>query len=320
MSRAARHPQTLIEAIRHFSDPDVCLDYMRRLRWPDGRVICPTCGSDEVGFITTRRMWECKNKHPRRQFSIKVGTVFEDSPIGLDKWLAAIWLIANAKNGVSSYEIARSLGVTQKTAWFMLQRIRLVMQSTDGGQFSCHVEVDETYIGGKARFQHESKRKHIGTGGMGKVAVMGLLERHGPDGHSTVRTQVVPNVRRHALSPEVSKHVAPGSEVYTDALKSYSKLSETYIHKVIDHAERYAEGQVHTNGLENFWSLLKRAIKGTYISVEPFHLFRYLDEQAFRFNKREDTDAGRFGKIAGAVLGKRLTYVDLTGQSLPAAI
>ncbi|MHB8589889.1 MAG: IS1595 family transposase [Candidatus Dormibacteraceae bacterium] len=320
MSRTARQPQTLIEAIRHFSDPGVCLDYMVKLRWPDGRVICPTCGNDEVGFIATRRVWECKNKHPRRQFSIKVGTVFEDSPIGLDKWLAAIWLIANAKNGISSYEIARSLGVTQKTAWFMLQRIRLVMQSNDGDQFSGHVEVDETYIGGKARFQHESKRKHIGTGGVGKVAVMGLLERHGPDGHSTVRTQVVPNVRRHALSPEVSKHVAPGSEIYTDALKSYSKLSETYIHKVIDHAERYAEGQVHTNGLENFWSLLKRAIKGTYISVEPFHLFRYLDEQAFRFNKREDSDAGRFDKLAGAIHGKRLTYVDLTGQSLPAAI
>ena len=315
-----RQPETLMQAIRYFSDPDVCLDYMVKLRWPDGRVICPTCGMDEVRFISTRRLWECKNKHPRRQFSIKVGTVFEDSPIGLDKWLAAIWLLANAKNGVSSYEIARSLGVTQKTAWFMLQRIRLVMQSSDGDQFSGRVEVDETYIGGKARFQHESKRKHIGTGGMGKVAVMGLLERHGPDGHSTVRTKIVPNVRRHSLSPEVAKHVSPGSEVYTDALKSYSRLSETYIHKVIDHAESYAEGQVHTNGLENFWSLLKRAIKGTYISVEPFHLFRYLDEQAFRFNKREDSDAGRFAEITGSVLGKRLTYADLTGQHLPAAI
>ncbi len=291
MRSGGRQPETLIEAIRYFSEPDVCLDYMVKLRWPDGRVICPTCGTDEVRFISTRRLWECKNKHPRRQFSIKVGTVFEDSPIGLDKWLATIWLLANSKNGVSSYEIARSIGVTQKTAWFMLQRIRLVMQSTDGDQFSGHVEVDETYIGGKARFQHESKRKHIGTGGMGKVAVMGVLERHGPDGHSTVR-----------------------------ALKSYSKLSDTYIHKVIDHAETYAEGQVHTNGLENFWSLLKRAIKGTYISVEPFHLFRYLDEQAFRFNKREDSDIGRFDRLAGAINGKRLTYADLTGQSLPTAV
>jgi transposase-like protein len=318
MESADRQPKTLIEAIRHFSDPDVCLNYMAKLRWTDGRAVCPTCGANDVRFIATRRLWECKNKHPRRQFSIKVGTIFEDSPIGLDKWLAAIWLLANAKNGVSSYEIARSLGVTQKTAWFMLQRIRLVLQAGDGDQFSGHVEVDETYIGGKARFMHESKRKHIGTGGMGKVAVMGLLERHGPDGHSTVRTKIVPNVRRHALSPEVRKHVAPGTEVYTDALKSYASLSADYVHKVIDHAESYAEGQVHTNGLENFWSLLKRSIKGTYISVEPFHLFRYLDEQAFRFNKREDSDAGRFSKAATSIVGKRLTYADLIGQSLPA--
>lgn len=287
---------------------------MVSLRWPDGTLKCPTCGSENVTFIASRQLWQCKAQHAKRQFSVKVGTIFEDSPIGLDKWFAVIWLLANDKNGISSYEVGRAVGVTQKTAWFMLDRIRLAMQTGTFEKLSGYVEVDETYIGGKARFQHESKRKHIGTGGVGKVAVMGLLERHGLDGHSTVRTKIVPNVRRHALRPEVSKHVAPGSEVYTDALKSYSNLSETYIHKVIDHAERYAEGQVHTNGLENFWSLLKRAIKGTYISVEPFHLFRYLDEQAFRFNNREVSDSERFSRVAGSVVGKRLTYSDLTGK------
>ncbi len=312
-----REPQTLLEAIRHFSDPDVCLAYLVGQRWPDGNVACPTCGREEVHFIKTRRLWRCKNRHPRQQFSIKVGTVFEDSPIGFDKWLPAIWLIVNAKNGISSYELHRALGVTQKTAWFMLHRIRLAMQTGTFVKMVGNVEVDETYIGGKARFQHESKRKHIGTGGMGKVAVMGLLERHGPDGHSTVRAQIVANVRRKTLAPEVREQVASGAEVYTDALKSYVGLDADYVHKVIDHAERYVEGQVHTNGLENFWSLLKRALKGTYISVEPFHLFRYLDEQTLRFNAREGSDSQRFERVLGQVVGRRLTYDDLTGQTAP---
>ncbi len=304
---------TLLDAVRYFSDPDVCLDYLVGQRWPDGKVTCPTCGSQEVHFIATRRLWRCKNRHARQQFSIKIGTIFEDSPIGFDKWLPAIWLICSAKNGISSYELHRSLGVSQKTAWFMLHRIRLAMQTGTFDKLDGPVEVDETYIGGKARFQHESKRKHIGTGGIGKVAVMGLLERHGPDGNSTVRAKVVANVRRKALAPEVRDNVVAGAEVYTDALKSYAGLNADYVHKVIDHAEAYAEGEVHTNGLENFWSLLKRSIKGTYISVEPFHLFRYLDEQALRFNTREGSDAQRFEKVLGRVVGRRLAYYSLIG-------
>jgi transposase-like protein len=190
------------------------------------------------------------------------------------------------------------------------------MQGDDTGQFSGHVEVDETYIGGKARFQHENKRKHIGTGGMGKAAVMGLLERHGPDGHSVVRTRVVPNVRRRTLASEVRQRVEPGADVFTDALKSYDDLDTDYIHQVIDHAEAYAKGRVHTNGLENFWILLKRAIKGTYVSVEPFHLFRYLDEQSFRYNSRTNHDGHRFLNVLGSILGPRVTYKQLTGKTL----
>src|SRR6266567_4184789 len=197
-NKTMREPKSLQEAILYFSNPDNCLRYLVARRWPKG-VVCPTCGSESVSFSASRRIWQCSTHHPKRQFSVKVGTIFEDSPIGLDKWLAVIWMLANDRNGISSYEVGRAVGVTQKTAWFMLDRIRLAMQTQTFDKLSGQVEIDETFIGGKARFQHEYKKKHIGTGGVGKAAVMGLLERHGPDGHSTVRAQVVPNVRRKVL-------------------------------------------------------------------------------------------------------------------------
>jgi transposase-like protein len=309
-------PATLLDAIQYFSDPMVCLDFMVNLRWPDG-VICPTCGSGAVTFLTSRHLFQCRHKHTKRQFSIKVGTIFEDSPIGLEKWLPALWMIANDKNGISSYELHRALGVTQKTAWFMLHRIRLAMQCDSFDKMSGEVEVDETFIGGAARFMHKDKReqKIHGRGAVGKAAVLGLLERHGPDGHSRVRAGTVKDRQRKTLDPIVREHVEPGPAVMTDALKSYDALRDAYIHEVIDHAEAYARGKVHTNGIENFWSLLKRALKGTYVSVEPFHLFRYVDEQAFRFNVRKADDSGRFVRVSGQVVGKRLTYKNLTGKT-----
>jgi len=305
-------PKTLQQAILHFSKPENCNAFMIAMRWPDGQVRCPSCDSEKVTYLVTARLFKCYTKHPRQKFSLKVGTIFEDSPIGLDKWLAAIWLIANAKNGISSYEIHRGLGVTQKTAWFMLYRIRLAMQrGTFAKPLSGQVKVDETYIGGLARNMHRSEgaRKIHGTGGSGKVAVMGLLERHGE-----VRTMVVPNVRRKSLHTEVSKHVESGSTVYSDSLASYNKLEETFVHNVIDHAEKYVDGQIHTNGIENYWSLLKRMLRRTYVSVEPFHLFRYLDEQSFRFNDRKGTDSDRFGEVVKQVTGKRLEYKTLIGK------
>ena len=310
-------PETLIEAIRFFSDKDACQEFMVAMRWPDAVVTCPHCDGTNVRYLANQRRWECREKHPRRQFSVKVGSIFEDSPIGLEKWIPAMWLIANDKNGISSYELGRALGVTQTTAWFMLHRIRLAMQSNDYTQMGGTIEVDETFIGGKARFMHKDRRAGAikGTGAAGKVAVMGLLDRHGPDGHSTVRTAVVENRKRNALSGQVRKHVAPGAEVFTDAFRSYSDLSADYIHGFIDHAEKYVGGKVHTNGIENFWSLLKRALKGTYVSVEPFHLFRYLDEEAFRFNSRKATDGERFLRLASNVTEKRLTYKELTAAT-----
>ena len=314
-------PKSLQEAIVYFSNPDNCIDYLAVRRWPNGAVTCPSCGSDKVKFRAHRRTWTCSSHHAKREFSVKVGSVCEDSAIGLDKWLTALWLLSNCKNGISSCELARDLNVTQKTAWFMLHRIRLALQDEAfGSKLNGEVEVDETFIGGKARNMHldVKQRRITGTGGRDKTAVMGILERGG-----YVRAQVVPSRKKSVLQAEVKKHVEGGAALYTDFLLSYDGLASEYAHKVVDHAEKYVDGQVHTNGLENFWSLLKRGIAGSYVSVEPFHLFRYLDEQVFRYNnratkKRNITDADRFSMAVSKIFGKRLTFASLTGKTADA--
>jgi transposase-like protein len=316
-------PRTLLEAVTYFKDADNCVEYMKSKRWPDGVVKCPTCNGTHIRFDKKRRIFECNKKHPKRQFSVKVGTIFEDSPLGLDKWLPTVWMIANMKNGVSSHEIGRTVGVTQKTAWFMLHRVRLAMQGDDGGTLAGEVEVDETFIGGKARKMNTGRRKMMLSGRhkrdawAGKAPVMGLLQR-GEDGKSRIRTFPVETTRRSQLHPIILKNVEDGATIYTDALASYEKMGIYYDHKVIDHAVSYANGVVHTNGLENYWSLLKRGLTGTYVSVEPFHLFRYLDEQAFRFNERDRKDGDRFNVLMQRVIGKRLTYAALTAKDAPA--
>jgi transposase-like protein len=301
---------TLQDAIIHFSDPNNCREYVVARRWPNG-VICPRCGSEGVTFLEKYNRWQCGTRHDGRQFTAKTGTIFEDSPLGLDKWLAAMWQVVNCKNGVSSYEVHRAIGVTQKTAWFMDHRIRHALGVGTINKMSGQIEADETYIGGKARNMHRAKRaaKITGTGGKDKTAVMGILERGGK-----VRTKVVDNTKKKTLQSEIREHVLAGSALFTDALKSYEGLSE-FQHEVIDHAVEYVRGEVHTNGLENFWSLLKRSLGGTYVSVEPFHLFRYLDEQAFRYNNRKDMNDGeRFDLAVRQIVGKRLTWNQLTGK------
>src|SRR5664279_3490731 len=303
-------PKSLQEAIVYFSNPDNCISYLAVRRWPNG-VVCPGCGSDSVSYNAKRRTWKCAKHHAKREFSIKVGSVCEDSAIGLDKWLTALWLLSNCKNGISSCELARDLNVTQKTAWFMLHRIRLALQDeTFGSKLNGEVEVDETFIGGKARNMHLDKRERriTGTGGKDKTIVFGALERGGK-----VRTIVVGDRKRATLQTCVKEHVEAGSALYSDALKSYDGLAQEYAHQVIDHAEKYVDGKIHTNGLENFWSLLKRGIAGSYVSVEPFHLFRYLDEQMYRYNNRATkektvTDADRFSAVVSKIVGKRLTF------------
>lgn len=301
-------PQTLLEAIKYFADPDTCLNFIVDLRWPNG-VTCPHCQGADPHFISTRKMWRCNAC--KKQFSVKIGTIFEDSPLGLDKWLAAVWLITNAKNGISSYEIHRALGITQKSAWFMLHRVRLAMQTGTFEKLQGTVESDETYIGGKARNMHKAKRERLitGRGAVGKTIVHGLLERHG-----RVKVKVVPNARKTTVQAEIRAHVELGSEVFTDSLPSYEGLNPDYVHEAVNHAERYVEGRVHTNGMENFWSLLKRMIRGTYVSIMPFHLFRYLDEEAFRFNERHGNDGSRFLHVLSGIVGRRLTYKQLTGK------
>lgn len=310
---AMTEPKSLQEAIVYFSNPDNCIDYLAIRRWPDGKVICPTCGSDKVKFNPARRLWQCSTHHAKRQFSIKVGTVMEDSAIPLDKWMVATWLVTNCKNGVSSYEIARDVKVTQKSAWFMLHRIRLAMQDDFfGSKLAGEVEVDETFIGGKARNMHASKRQRriTGTGGKDKTIVFGMLERDG-----RIRAKVVRDRKMESVQAEIKQHVQTGTALYSDEWVAYRGLETEYAHQVVDHAMKYVDGRVHTNGLENFWSLLKRGIAGTYVSVEPFHLFRYLDEQMFRFNNRKDIDdAGRFDMVVSQLVGKRLTFKELTGK------
>jgi transposase-like protein len=301
-------PNTLQEAILFFADKETCFNFMVSMRWSDGIAICPHCENNQTSFLSTRNIWKCKGC--KKQFSVKIGTIFEDSPIGLDKWLTAMWLIANAKNGISSYEIHRAIGITQKSAWFMLHRIRLAMQNGSLDKLSGNVEVDETYIGGLEKNKHESKKLKQGRGSVGKTAVMGLLERKG-----RVRAKVIEKTDKATLHTEVKENVEQGSNLFTDEWRSYQGLNADYVHEVINHSIEYVKGNVHTNGIENFWSLLKRTIKGTYVSVEPFHLGKYIDEQVFRYNERKAKDKDRFIGVLNAVSGKRLTYNQLIGNT-----
>ena len=318
MSNTLQLPKTLQEAVSFFSDPQRTFDYAVKLRWPDGKVTCPRCEGTKHSFISTRRQWFCKGC--KKQFTVKVGTIFEDSALGMDKWMIAVWLIVNAKNGISSYEVSRALGITQKSAWFMMHRVRLALhekQFVQLGGSGKEVEVDETFIGGLARNMHADKRKlritHTGT--KDKTAVQGILERGGE-----VRAAVISNRKKHLLQSNIRTHIKAGSAIYTDALMSYMGLKQQgFQHQVIDHAEKYVDGQIHTNGMENFWSLVKRGLKGTYISVEPFHLFRYLDEQVFRYNNRAKKnhfvgDGDRFQMAMRHIANRRITYAELTGK------
>lgn len=334
-------PETQLAAFRYFEDEDNAHEFMANIRWTDGKPVCPCCKSKNIGklvvstenkkgrvlksgkviepYTITRRFWVCKDC--RKQFTVKVGSIFEDSPLGLDKWLCGLWLIVNAKNGISSCEIGRTLGITQKSAWFLSHRLRLALQEGSFEKMSGTCEVDETYIGAKARTMNAKakarRRKLFGkkTGGIAMTPVQGLLERGKNGKASRVVLKMVKDIKMETLQGNVKEYILKGSVVNTDEWVAYNGLNDEYAHNVINHAECYARGHVHTNGMENFWSLLKRMIKGTYVSVEPFHLFRYLDEQAYRFNERKDNDQGRFMRAIRSIFGKRLTWDKLTGKN-----
>ena len=320
---------TLQDAITFFSDPVRCREYLVANRWPNG-VECPRCRSKNVLFLEKYNRWHCREKHEAPQFTLKTGSVMEDSPISLEKWLPAFWLLANCRNGISSYELHRALGVTQKSAWFMLHRIRLAMKAKRSGKLGGQgneIEADETFIGGKDSNKHERQRKELrrirnsadvkgNTKLIGKTAVLGMLDRE----QRKIRAEVVPAINRRELQSVILNHIMPGSKLYTDSALMYQKLPKDITHAFVNHAKQYVDGQVHTNGIENFWSLLKRGLNGTYVAIEPFHLSRYLDEQVFRFNHRKDArgnktpDADRFSIAVSQIVGRRLTYAELTGK------
>jgi transposase-like protein len=323
-------PQTLQQVIQHFSDEQVCIDAVAKMRWPHGAK-CPACSAKEPYYLKTQKRWKCRDC--RRQFSVKLGTIFEDSPIPLQKWLPALWMLVNCRNGVSSYEIGRDLGISQKAAWFVLHRLRLVLQQGSIGKLGgsgSEVETDETFIGGKAKNMHKSRKLKFQqirnetpdwkatsrSRYYGKTAVVGILDRE----QRKIRATVAPNVSRGTLQALVLNEVQRGSKLYTDEAMAYKGLGTEYAHEIVNHLQHYVDGRVHTNGLENFWSLLKRGLNGTYVSVEPFHLFRYVDEQAFRFNNRKGadgkklSDAERFDLALSQVAGKRLTFAEVTGK------
>jgi transposase-like protein len=318
-----KEPKTLQQAIQYFSDDENCRNFMISARWLDGIVRCPRCGSEKVAWLEKAKLYYCAAKHPKQKFSLKVGTVLEDSPIGLDKWFPAMWLLSNCKNGVSSYELARDLGVTQKTAWFMLHRIRAAMKNKSLrklGSTGGPVEVDETFVGGKPKNMHASRRLKLKTAlhghGDHKTVVMGMLDRDTRE----VRTKVIPNVKRETLQAEILRQVQGTGTVYSDQHYGYDNLKfQEFVHETVNHMDEYVRGQVHTQGIENFWSLLKRTLSGTYVAVEPFHLDAYADEQAFRYNNRATKDnplddSDRFMLAVSQVAGKRLTYAELTGK------
>jgi transposase-like protein len=330
-------PKNLLGAMRYFGDPDVCVDFVASMRWPGG-VVCPHCESKRVSYLKSRRIWKCLSRDCYKQFSVKTQSVFEDSPVPLDKWMVAVWMVVNCRNGVSSYEIARVVKVTQKSAWFMLHRIRLALRRGNwelmGSGGTGNVEADESWIGGAPKNKHRSKReprflltawdtiienpkwKNEAGRGTKKTPVMGLLDREARQ----VRAKVIPRVTREVLQNEILNNVSKGSRILTDEQGGYTSLPKIeFVHEAVNHVKEYVRGDVHTNGLENFWSLLKRSLRGTYVAVEPFHLDRYLDEQIFRYNNRTTKDnplddRDRFMLAVSQIWDKRITFAELTGK------
>ena len=279
------------------------------LRFPHG-VACPRCGSLAVGWITTRRLIQCKDC--KKQSSLKVGTIFEDSPIGFDKWLPAMWMIGGDRNGISSHELGRAIGVTQKTAWFMLHRIRLAMQNksiekpfTERGRGRRNVRGRQGWLTWN---KYGNRRIQAHGPATDKAVVFGMAQRGKP---SQVRAMVVPDYKQITLAPILFDNVAKGSKLYTDALRSYRGLEPRFVHAFVDHMVEYVNGNVHTNTIENFWSCLKRTIHGTYICPKTFHMEAYVDEQAWRFNHREQPDGARLNAALEGVEGRRITYKQL---------
>lgn len=305
-------PGTLLAAMRYY-DAETARAYITSIKWPDGPC-CPKCGSVNVAEIPTRARFRCRERGCRTQFSLITGTIMESTHLRLDQWIAAVWMIANCRNGVSSCEIARTIGCKQQSAWHLLHRVRHILAPETEGQFKGEVEADETFVGGLFKFMSESRRKRAENNGRpnGKSVVHAMKERE----TGMIRAEVIPAAKLEYVRDAVMENVAEGSTLYTDSARVYDWAAQVYKHETVNHNVEYVRGRCHTNGLENYFNCLRRGLKGTYIKAHHEHLTAYVNEQTYRFNRRKDSDWQRFDRAMRQIVGKRLTYKELTDGSV----
>ncbi|MCB9840739.1 MAG: IS1595 family transposase [Phycisphaeraceae bacterium] len=304
-----KKPQTLVAAIRFF-DADTADSYLASIKWPDGQPCCPRCGSVNVGWIKSRRRFQCREKACRKQFSTTTGTILEGTHLTSDQWIAAVWMIVNCRMGVSSCEIARTIGCKQQSAWHLLHRVREIMRPANEGKFTGTVEADSTLVGGLLQNMPKARRARITSRHphAGKTRVHVVRERS----TGKVRATIVDGETAAELHRHVRANVEHGSHVHTDAAHAYKSLRGDYHHSFVNHArDEYVRDGV--NGCESFFAFLRRGLAGTYIHASPEHLAAYIDEAVYRYNVRHESEWDRFDAAMRAMVGKRLTYKELTG-------